>query len=431
MINLANIFSVIKEDYISPSYSYHFKLISILFILLPFVLITGPFLPDLFLCLIGLYFLIISIKKSLFKYYQNKSVFIFSLFYLYLLIRGIFSEYPYESLIEYNGPIFYFRYLFFVLGIQYLLDTNPKLIKAFCFSLLIVLLFTIFDGYLQWIIGVNFFGYNIEQNRLSGLFGKEKILGHFLSHLVPLSLGLLIYIFELNKKNIILFMTFLVISEVLIFVSNDRAGFLKIFQFTLLLILLSNNFKLYRIITFCISLILIALILNFSQSSIKRYSATISDVSSTKIPYMPWTVNHELHFNVAYKMFESNPLFGQGPQLFRTLCYQIPEYNFGCTNHPHNYYFQTLGELGLVGLIFISVGFFYLLFILLKQFVKLWFRDNSKINETIPDYKVALFSLAFILFWPLIPHQSFYNNWLNVYVFLPFGFIFYFQKSKK
>ena len=112
-------------------------------------------------------------------------------------------------------------------------------------------------------------------------------------------------------------MIFLVISEVLIFFTNDRAGFLKIFQFTLLIIILSNNFKLYRIITFCISLILIALILNFSQSSIKRYSATISDVSSTKIPYMPWTVNHELHFNVAYKMFESNPLFGQGPQLFQ------------------------------------------------------------------------------------------------------------------
>ena len=62
-------------------------------------------------------------------------------------------------------------------------------------------------------------------------------------------------------------------------------------------------------------------------------------------------------------MFESNPLFGQGPQLFRTLCYQIPEYNFGCTNHPH-YYFQTLGELGLVGLIFyiswIFLSSFYL-----------------------------------------------------------------------
>ena len=39
---------------------------SILLYLLPVALVTGPFLADLFLSLIGLYFLIISLKKKLF-----------------------------------------------------------------------------------------------------------------------------------------------------------------------------------------------------------------------------------------------------------------------------------------------------------------------------------------------------------------------------
>ena len=51
-------------------------------------------------------------------------------------------------------------------------------------------------------------------------------------------------------------------------------------------------------------------------------------------------------------MFFNNPLFGQGPQMFKTLCLITPEYMKACTSHPHNYYIQTLGELGIVGLFF-------------------------------------------------------------------------------
>ena len=92
--------------------SWHLKIFSIIFLLLPIAFITGPFLPDLFASLIALYFLIISMKKKLFHYYKNFFFYFFSLFYLYLHLRGLFSEYPFESLIDFDGPIFFFRYLF-------------------------------------------------------------------------------------------------------------------------------------------------------------------------------------------------------------------------------------------------------------------------------------------------------------------------------
>ena len=121
----------LNKDLFNLSNSLDFRIASLLFIFFPFTFITGPFLPDFFLSLIAFYFLIISIKNKLFDFYKNKLVFYFSLFYFYLLIRGLFSEYPFESLIDYNGPIFYFRYIFFVLAIKYLLDKNPKLLKIF------------------------------------------------------------------------------------------------------------------------------------------------------------------------------------------------------------------------------------------------------------------------------------------------------------
>ena len=131
--------------------SLHEKIFSYILILIPFALVTGPFLPDLFLSLIGFYFLFISIKKGLISYYKNYFVLFFILVYFYLFFRGIFSDYPYESLISYNGPIFYFRYLFFILGFKYLIDLNSNLVKYFSYYLLFIILFSSLYGYFQWI----------------------------------------------------------------------------------------------------------------------------------------------------------------------------------------------------------------------------------------------------------------------------------------
>ncbi len=419
-----------RDIFIDKKLPTHFKVICFFLTLIPFTLVTGPFLPDLFLTIIATYFLVISIIFRLKDYYKTKLVYFFVLFYFCILLRGIFSDYPYESLLGFNGPIFYFRYLFFVLGIQYLITLNPNLIKIFSLNLVIVLTFTILDGYLQWIVGSNVFGFQSPSARVTGIFNKEEILGHFLSHTVPFSLGLLIYIYGSSKKLIFLYIILLVISEILIFITNDRAGFLKIFQFTLLLIFLSNNFKIVRLVSFGVSIFFIAFIISNSDNSKERYQGTLSDISSTTIPYMPWTPHHDKQYIIAIDMFKENPIFGKGPQIFRILCMKNLIYKDGCTNHPHNYYFQTLAELGIFGVLFLFLGFLYVSYILLKQFINIWF--IKKINsQRLPDHLVVLFSLLLIFLWPLIPHQSFYNNWLNVIVFLPIGFILYFLKQSQ
>ncbi len=407
--------------------SIHFKLISIIFIMIPPFLITGPFLPDLMLSIIGFYFIVISIKDKLFKYYKNYFVYFFSSFYFYLFIRGLFSEYPYESLIKYNGPIFYFRYLFFVLGLKYILDINPTLIKTFAISLMIIILFSTFDGYFQWINGFNIFGMVSPSIRVTGIFGKEEILGHFLAHVTPLLIALLTYLYGTNKKQIFFYIGILMFVEIMIFISNDRAAFLKVFQFTILLILLSQNFKLFRLFSFFITTIIIFTLIIMAPDSAERFQHTVADVSNTTIPYMPWAPSHETHFSIAFDMFFNNPMFGQGPQLFKTLCQIIPEYQKGCTSHPHNYYVQIIGELGLLGLSFIIIFFAYSFNLLIKHFFSLWFKKSK--SNILPDYFLFIVCIVFILLWPLIPHQSFYNNWLNVAIYLNIGFFHYFKNN--
>ena len=408
--------------------TFHFKIISNIFVLIPVALLTGPFLSDLFLSILGIYFLIISYKYSLIKYYKNIFVYFFISFYLFLLVRGLVSQYPYESLIKYNGPIFYFRYIFFVLGIKFLLDISPDLIKKFSIVLFFVILFTCIDGYVQWLFGTNLLGYQSPSIRITGIFNTEEVLGHFLSHLSPLLLALLSYVYGIGKKKIIFYILFLMFIEFMIFVTNDRAAFLKITQFTILIILLSNNFKIFRLISFLITLVVIFFVLNFSQNSNERYQQTVQDVTNTTIPYMPWSPHHETHFSVTFDMFKNNPFFGQGPQLFKTLCQIVPEYLSGCSSHPHNYYFQTMGELGIIGLFFLFSAFIYFSYILIRHFFAMWIKKNPK--KIMKDYYLFTICLLFLLLWPLIPHNSFYNNWFNVMVYLPVGFFMHFKKNK-
>ncbi len=409
--------------------SWHLKIFSIIFLLLPIAFITGPFLPDLFASLIALYFLIISMKKKLFHYYKNFFFYFFSLFYLYLLLRGLFSEYPFESLIDFDGPIFFFRYLFFILGIKYILDSNQNLIKYFTILLLIVVLFTSMDGYLQWFTGYNILGFTPPTIRVTGIFNSEEILGHFLSYTTPLLIALLAFVFGVNKKQIISYVTILIFAEVMIFISGDRAAFLKIVQFTILLIILSKNFKLMRLVSFIISSLIIVMLILYAPDSVERFNLTVQEVSSTTIPYMPWSPVHESHFAIAFDMFSKNPLFGQGPQLFRTLCHIVPEYSQGCSSHPHNYYMQTLGEMGIIGVSFLLIFFLYILYILLKHFLSLWIYKSEE--NLLPDHYLFLICLIFVILWPLIPHQSFYNNRFNPIIFTILGFYLYFSLKNK
>lgn len=92
----------------------------------------------------------------------------------------------------------------------------------------------------------------------------------------------------------------------------------------------------------------------------------------------------------------------------------------GCTTHPHNFYIQVLAEQGIVGILFILSLNFFLLYLLIRQLLSKIFPKKFKL--TLPYNEFVIVLLLFVYFWPLIPHMSFYNNWNNIFLFIPMGY---------
>ena len=104
------------------------------------------------------------------------------------------------------------------------------------------------------------------------------------------------------------------------------------------------------------------------------------------------------------------------------------DYKNGCNTHPHNILLQFLSELGLVGVIFFLVVFYFLIkkisFIIIKK-IKV---KNLPSNDYLLFF--TLLGLSLSLF-PLFPSGNFFNNWLSVIFYFYVGFLIYTLKKDK
>ena len=413
----------------NPTINIHINILSYLFIILIPSTFTGPFLPDLIISIIGIYFIFLTFKFSLYNYYNNLFSKWFAPFFLLLLISGLFSKNIYNSLINYDGAIFYFRYYFFVLGGFFILRSNKNLIKKLNFTLLATLFFVTIDAYYQFIFGYNFFGIpRLEdfQLRLSGIFGKEQVLGHYLIKLLPLSIVFLFYL-NFHSKYIIFFIIYILMVSSLIIISGDRSAILLMILISISYLIIDIKRFFLKKIFFLISLILILFsIINLNPLSKQRFQQTIEEVSTTSYSFLPYAPGHEKLWINSLNLVENNYLFGIGTQLYRSECPKKQSY---CATHPHNMYVQIFTENGLIGLFLFFIPFIYLLFISLRIFLSQFTNNMNK--SKYPDHLVLLMILIAFNLFPIIPHANFYNNWMNSLIYLPIPFWLYFYYQMK
>lgn len=422
MLNL--FISPFKSLLFDRSYSRDILFFSTLLILIPVALISGPALPDIFLSFIALHFLIISIYKKKWSYYKNPIFLGFILFSLYGILRSLFSELPIESLTT-GGSVFYFRYIFFAMGVWYLLDMNPHLSKCLLHTSLLCILVVSIDGIYQYFFELNIFGNEKHSyNRLTGLFGDEPIIGRYVAYLSMFTFALIFQNYKKSTKVLPLSMIFLMTSEILVFLSGERAPLFYLIFFTILITIFFASIRLHRIISFIISGILIFSIIAINPSSKTRIiDLTRDQLKQTYFPYLPYSSHHEEHYASALKMLSDKPIFGIGTNLFRFKCnytkYEYKTFEGSCSTHPHNFYIQIFAELGIIGFLFLTTFFLYLFFINLRQFA---FLIRSK-NDKFISFELFIYPIIlFIYWWPIIPHMSFYNNWNNILMMLPLGF---------
>ncbi len=399
-----------------------------LFSLIPFLLITGPFLSDLSVSLISLLFVIYCIKQKNFSYFNNKFFYFFLLFWIYLLINSFINN---LNTGNFGSTIVYIRHGIFFMAIVTLLNFNNKFIYYFFYCIFICFSVLIIDGFYQYFAGKNILGW-ISSSRTSSFFGEEKILGSYVSRLWPIFFGLSIFIFERKNKIFFILILVFILSYVLIFLSGDRSAFFNINLSAIFILLFSQKLFKLRLLTLIIS-IFILLIISFINPTAKEriFDQTIDQMKvegNEKDSFYIFSKQHTHHYITAYRMFLDNKVFGVGIKNFRTFCsdekYQASK--LSCSTHPHNAYIQILSETGIIGLLFILFVLFYFCKYIFKH---LFLKLKKKYYFT--DFEICILSGIAIYLWPLIPTGNLFTNWLSILMFINVPFLIWSLDSKK
>jgi O-antigen ligase len=392
-----------------------------LVLFLPALLITGPFLSDLCATLIVFIFLV-SIKKNSFSlFFMNKFFFFYFVFFIILILSSLNSDFAYLSL---KSSVFYIRFILFSFAVYYFLNKDIIFVRYFFIFLFLLFFLILIDGFIQYFNEKNLLGFKLfKQNeyfRVTSFFNNNLKLGSYLTRFFPLFFYACIFLFG-KKKYFFLMFPILIAYFVLIFLTGERTA---IFLFLLSVIFLTIfikgfNFKLNLIFTGILGLFIVLIIFNFNSNLKKRI------VDQTKFQILQqnnqitfFSIAHQAHYFTSINIFKDKPILGSGPNTFRYECNNIKYNNFNpdaCSTHPHNTYIQLLSETGIITSLFVFCLFIYFLFnATLSLFKKNFFFKNNLM--------VCSVGCILITLWPFVPSGNFFNNWINLIYYMPFGF---------
>ena len=400
----------------------------ILFSLIPFFLITGPFLSDLSISLIALLFLYYCFKHKNFSYFNNKYFYFFLFFWIYLIFNSLFNNFNLQS---FKISFFYFRYGVFVVAVIALLNTDDKFKNYFFYCLFVSFFILILDGYYEYFVGHNMLGNKFYQTRLSSFFGDKLILGSYLTRLWPIFFGLSLIFFKKKNKFYYILLIFFILSEILIFLSGERVAFFYINLSAFFVILFSNKLSKLRLLVLLSSfflIITISLINPIAKERIFDLTLRQMNIFSQNEKKYIFSKQHNEMYITAYKMFQDNKIFGVGVKNFRNFCNDKKYYTNAnsCSTHPHNTYLQILAELGIVGFIFLITVLFYFCKYVYKH---LMLKIKGKYYFT--DFEICILSGIAIYLWPIVPTGNVFNNWLTIALLLNLPFLAYNRTSSR
>jgi O-antigen ligase len=415
---------------------------SVVIYFFPLSIIIGNFYSNFIVSISSIFFFIYSIIKK--KENFNDTFFkFFLIFWIVIVVRSLFTS---EILFSFKSSFFFIRYALFCLLIKFLIINNKYFLKNFFRINVILVIFISIDALIQFGFGKNLFGVvssQIENNRISGVFGKELILGSFITKVV----FILFAINSLKKNNYYNF--FLIIFFYLIvFITGERATF---FLYTIAIIysfVFLKDKKMYLYFLIAGLILLTAIII--SKDSVKKrmilstYNQLYSDntINNTQRKLFLFSEGHQILIFNSLNMFYHNPIIGIGTNLYRFECKNEKYFisgkyypNFGsqkdlihyCNTHPHNYYIQLLSETGIIGAFFIFFALAKFTFYSIKSFYA-----QIKVKLYINQYKVFISSAIIINLWPFITTGNFFGSSAANLFWLPVGFFLAaFERSKK
>ncbi len=400
----------------------YYKSLEYLLYLLPISIIISNFFTNFIVYYLSIFGIFQLILKKKYDLINNKYCYIFVIFCIYITLRSLFLEN--NILFSLKSSVTLIRYLFFYVAIVTIIKNNNFIIKNFVIILSLILIFLLIDSSVQFFTGQNLLGLTEQtNNRISSLFNGRYVLGSYVSKIIFLYLYLLNFQYPFRNYKFSYFII-IIASLFLILISGDRAA-LGIYFLTsiIFIILLDKNFLKIKNKLSIIFLIIIFIIttISFSNTLKGRFvNQTLNDFKTAENIFY-FSKGHESHWKTSFKMFINNKLFGIGPNMFRKKC-DLPLYNSGkksCTTHPHNYYFQLLGETGLVGFLLLFLTYLSISLKLLKQILIVNFKNKVYLNTN----NLFISILFFCNFWPIITTGNFFSSFTANLIVLPICFI--------
>lgn len=408
------------------------NILLIFFLLIPFALITGSFLPDLLLTLSSTILIILLIRNSELKFFNKKFFFYFLFFYSLLIFSSLTSSNMKFSI---QSSIFYIRFIIFIFVTIYLIKKNKNLFNYLFYIFIIIYSILFLDTLFQFFNGKNIIGlyYPHETNfRNTSFFGDRGILGSYIVRLLPLLLALISIKFNKNLyyKNYFI-ISYIFLSGAIILLSGERTSLFLFCLFILLTFIFVTDLRKPIFLSFLIFILFSFFALSSSE---KLYSRTIKQpfnqifefnkttpelIQKNKKQFTIFSNIYESHYKIALKMFKEQPVFGHGPKMFRDYCNRPENYlsEGACTTHPHNVLLQLLSETGLITTALVYFFFCYIIFILIRN---LFLESKEKISQP----QLFLMILIVVNLFPFSPSGNFFNNWLNVVYYYPLGIFF-------
>lgn len=409
-----------------------------LILLFPVMLIVGPLITEIsILCIVILSYPNLYIKKNI-KF--NRFILIYLLvFLLYLLINTLFNSISIE--LSFKNSFFYFRFFLYAYLIFIYLDMDEKFFFKKLYLIISIIILLFYFDFVAKMIFIETFFENKKYTRFSSMFGDEKILGSYLIKILPV----FIICTYLYKKNLKLVFFWILLIGLLIILSGERTAFIS-YIFLILGIMIRPKFFKSTIVSILIFFSLYASLLLMENKAAKRiFYSTIEQIYLAENDKKLFSVVHENMILQSYLIFKENIYFGTGPKTYRIACKnksynekilsRIEDYDLerlkinkspharrdACETHPHNLLAQVISELGLIGIIFYIIFYYYLI----KEFFFSLTLDENK-NKYVFPYYISILALG-INFCPLIPSGNFFNNWYSYAIYYPLGFFLFFN----
>ena len=382
---------------------FFFSLLSIL----PISIVLGPTISLInILLIVFLYFFIFFKYKHYGFIFENNTIRLLFIIYIYLIFNSFISI---NFEIGLNRNIGFIRLIFLFIAINYFFYISRNNLNILNFWTVFLLIF-VCDVYFERFSGANIFGWGGNfGSRIVGFFKDEPIAGAYINGFILLICGYLLSIFKNNKK---LYFPLTLLFMVLLFsiiVTGERSNSLKAI-FGIILFLTCLNFIKPKSKVLIILLLIGSLIVVVNNSTYlkNRYVDQLYHDAFSEKNYEFFEKNIYIKlYKSGFEVFKNSPLLGVGNKNYRieTCSDKAKKFDYYCLTHPHQVYFELLSEHGLIGTAILLSIFFYLIF------------KNLRIMLLSQNYiQIGAFIYLLSTFLPLLPSGSFFSDF-NITLF--------------